>query len=103
MNREKSMGMSIGGHNYIIVLKDLSNNDKNNILYGRHMVEENIILINKNIEESRQKETLIHEILHSIHYNCGLEHDEKTIEALSNGLFQLGIGDYLWEKAQKGY
>ena len=97
------MGMNIGGHNYIIVLDELSSGEDNRVLYGRHLVEDNIILINSKIEKSRQQETLIHEILHSIHFNCGLEHDERTIEAISNGLFQLGIGDYLWKKAQKGY
>jgi len=39
--------------------------------------------------------------LHAIHYNTGLEHDERTIEAISNGLFQLGVGDYLWKKSLK--
>ena len=100
---KKSMGMNIGGHNYIIVLDELSSGKDNRVLYGRHLVEDNIILINSKIEKSRQQETLIHEILHSIHFNCGLEHDERAIEAISNGLFQLGIGDYLWKKAQKGY
>jgi hypothetical protein len=47
------------------------------------------------------EETLIHEVLHAIFYNTGLEHDEKQIEAISNGLFQLGIGDYLWKKSEK--
>tara|TARA_B100000029_G_scaffold206875_1_gene204627 strand:+ start:522 stop:830 length:309 start_codon:yes stop_codon:yes gene_type:complete len=101
--KNKSMGMNIGGHNYIIILEELCAGEQDKVLYGRHLVEDNIILINSKIEKSRQQETLIHEILHSIHYNCGLEHDERTIEAISNGLFQLGIGDYLWKKAQKGY
>ena len=63
--------------------------------------KDNIILINEGIEKTRKLETLIHEILHAICYNTGLEHDERQIEALSNGLFQLGIGEYLWKKSQK--
>ena len=107
LNREKkmdNMGLNLGGHQYSIVVDNLENEERvkdGNILYGRHLVEHNIILINQDIEQSRKEETLIHEVLHAIYFNCGLKHEEKTIEAVSNGLFQLGVGDYLWKKAKK--
>jgi Zn-dependent peptidase ImmA (M78 family) len=101
MAKEKKMRLNIGGHNYKIVELPLEHEDNDKELYGRHLVKDNIILINANIEESRKIETLVHEILHAIHYNTGLEHDERTIEAISNGLFQLGVGDYLWKKSLK--
>tara|TARA_R100000742_G_C4277536_1_gene99516 strand:- start:15 stop:335 length:321 start_codon:yes stop_codon:yes gene_type:complete len=97
-----NMSLNLGGHDYKIVLDPLEDKaEPGKILYGQHLVELNVILINSNIEQSRKEETLIHEVLHSIHYNSGLEHDERQIEAISNGLFQLGVGDYLWKKAQK--
>ena len=65
------------------------------------MIKLKKLIINEGIEKTRKLETLIHEILHAICYNTGLEHDERQIEALSNGLFQLGIGEYLWKKSQK--
>ena len=91
----------IGGHDYRIIFTDLQHLDETKEFYGRHEVKDNIIYINQNIEESRQKETLIHEILHALHFNYGLEHKEGYIDALSNGLFQLGMGEYLWKKIKK--
>jgi len=101
MSNKKAMELNIGGHLYKIVELPLEHEDNDKELYGRHLVKDNIILINESIEKSRKLETLIHEILHAICYNTGLEHDERQIEALSNGLFQLGIGEYLWKKSQK--
>jgi Zn-dependent peptidase ImmA (M78 family) len=93
--------IDIGGHIYTVVPTELTHEDSTRELYGRHEVKENVIYINKNIHESRQQETLIHEILHAIYFNCGLKHDEQYIDAISNGLFQLGIGEYIWKKIQK--
>ena len=101
MSDKKAMELNIGGHLYKIVELPLEHEDNDKELYGRHLVKDNIILINEGIEKSRKLETLIHEILHAICYTTGLEHDERQIEALSNGLFQLGIGEYLWKKSQK--
>jgi len=97
----KKMQLNVGGHNYTIMITPLEHEDDDKELYGRHLVKNNIILINEEIDDSRQKETLVHEVLHAICYNTGLEHSERMIEALSNGLFQLGVADYLWRKAQK--
>jgi len=97
----KKMKLNVGGHNYTIMITPLEHEDDDKELYGRHLVKNNIILINEEIDDSRQKETLVHEVLHAICYNTGLEHSERMIEALSNGLFQLGVADYLWRKAQK--
>ena len=95
--------ITIGGHKYSILLKDLVHEDDDKTLYGRHMVDANIIYLNKNIEESRKKETLIHEVIHAILYNTGQKHKEPMIEAISNGFFQLGIGDYIWEQVKKNW
>lgn len=95
------MKLEVGGHPYEILFDKLTHEDNRKELYGRHLVKENVILINEEIAHSRQQETLVHEILHAIFYNTGLKHDERIIEALSNGLHQLGVGDYLWKKAKK--
>ena len=97
----KKMELNIGGHNYNIMVTPLEHEDSSKELYGRHLVKNNIILINEEIEDSRQKETLMHEVLHAVYYNTGLEHNEREIEAISNGLFQLGVADFLWHKAQR--
>tara|TARA_R100001594_G_scaffold131372_1_gene170950 strand:- start:377 stop:670 length:294 start_codon:yes stop_codon:yes gene_type:complete len=95
------MKLNIGGHNYTIDCLDLQHEDSSKELYGRHLVRNSEILINNKINKERQEETLIHEVIHAILVNAGHEHDEGIIDALSNGLFQLGVGDYLWKKAQK--
>tara|TARA_R110000824_G_scaffold151672_1_gene322717 strand:- start:39 stop:365 length:327 start_codon:yes stop_codon:yes gene_type:complete len=101
MERDKKMGIlgeiSIGGHVYKIVVQELKHEDPKKTLYGRHSVDDNIIYISDSIVTSRKEETLIHEVLHAIFYNTGLDHNEHQIEAISNGLFQLGIGEYLWD------
>ena len=98
---KKAMELTIGGHLYKIVELPLTHEDESKELYGRHMVKDNIILINQEIHESRKQETLIHEVLHAIFYNYGLEHKEGLIDAISNGLFQLGVGEYLWKTSKK--
>ena len=98
---KKALEINIGGHDYRIIELPLQHEDESKELYGRHMVKENIILINEDIHPSRKEETLVHEILHAIFFNYGLEHEERLIDAISNGLFQLGVGDYLWKTSKK--
>jgi hypothetical protein len=101
MSKLSTMKLNIGGHLYKIAELPLKHEDDTKELYGRHLVKENIILINKDIETSRKYETLVHEVLHAIHYNTGLDHDERQIDAISNGLFQLGVGEFLWKTSKK--
>ena len=98
---KKALELNIGGHDYKIIELPLEHEDDTKELYGRHLVKENVILINDSIHESRKKETLIHEVLHAIFFNYGLEHSERNIDAISNGLFQLGVGDHLWKISKK--
>jgi Zn-dependent peptidase ImmA (M78 family) len=93
--------IDIGAHDYEVQLKKLIHEDQSKILYGRHSVDQNVIFINEDIVLSRKYETLIHEVIHAICYNTGQDHDENMIEALANGLHQLGVGEYLWKKIQK--
>jgi Zn-dependent peptidase ImmA (M78 family) len=95
------MKLDIGGHNYTVICENLTHEDSSKELYGRHLVKHSQILINNQIDDSRQKETLIHEILHAVLVNAGHDHDEGLIDAISNGFHQLGVGEYLWKKAQK--
>ena len=93
--------ITIGGHEYSILLKELVHEDDDKTLYGRHMVDSNIIYLNKDIVESGKKETLIHEVIHAILCNTGQQHKDPLIEAISNGFFQLGIGDYIWDQVKE--
>ena len=46
MVKKKSMKLNIGGHLYKIAELPLKHEDDTKELYGRHLVKENIILIN---------------------------------------------------------
>lgn len=98
---EKIGNIVLGGHKYQVLSKELISEDPSKDLYGRHEITQNLILINEVLNSDRAKETLIHEILHGILVNAGQEHPENIIDALSNGLFQLGVGDMLWKQVQK--
>jgi|TARA_R100001224_G_C3988897_1_gene138502 hypothetical protein len=90
--------MIIGGHHYKVKLVD-EMKVEGGIVLGMHNTKECVINIDKEQTLSRKKETLIHETIHAILTNAGFaEQDEHYIDTLANGLFQLGVGDLLWEK-----
>ena len=51
MGDKKAMELNIGGHLYKIVELPLEHEDNDKELYGRHLVKDNIILINEGIEK----------------------------------------------------
>ena len=83
----KKMQLNVGGHNYTIMITPLEHEDDDKELYGRHLVKNNIILINEEIEDSRQKETLMHEILHAVYYNTGLEQEYLHLKFVNKVMF----------------
>ena len=90
--------MKIGGHNYKINFVDEMKVEGGSIM-GVHNCRDCTINIDKELTQSRKKETLIHEILHAVLTNAGFqEQDEHYIDTIANGLFQLGVGDFLWKK-----
>tara|TARA_R110002051_G_scaffold184296_2_gene253695 strand:+ start:719 stop:1024 length:306 start_codon:yes stop_codon:yes gene_type:complete len=98
---KRSRSLNIGGHLYAVIEQPLVHKEENKELYGQHAVKHNIIRLNEEVTHSRKVETLVHEVLHAIYFNTGLEHNERQIEAISNGLHQLGVGDFLWKKSTK--
>ena len=87
--------IKIGGHRYKVayVGKFESRNTIGNCLQKDAKIE-----ILKGMPSSIEEETVIHEVLHAVCYHAGVSHDKKgmvneeqIIEALSNGLFQLGF------------
>jgi len=101
---EKGVMMSkfeIGGHTYKINETTLEKNEEGKSLLGMHDVKTNTILVDKEMTHSRKVETFMHEVIHVIYANTGCDHDERAIDALSNGLLQLGVADFLWKKVKK--
>tara|TARA_R110000823_G_scaffold281739_4_gene399981 strand:- start:5433 stop:5720 length:288 start_codon:yes stop_codon:yes gene_type:complete len=95
------MKFNIGGHTYKVNETTLEPTEDGKSLLGMHDVKTNTILVDKDMTHSRKVETFMHEIIHVIFSNTGCEHNEKSIDALSNGLLQLGVADYLWKKVTK--
>jgi len=91
----------IGGHTYKINETTLEKNEEGKSLLGMHDVKTNTILVDKEMTHSRKVETFMHEVIHVIYANTGCDHDERAIDALSNGLLQLGVADFLWKKVKK--
>ena len=91
----------IGGHTYKVNETKLEKTAEGKSLLGMHDVKTNTILVDEAMTHSRKVETFMHEVIHVIYSNTGCDHDEGTIDALSNGLLQLGVADFLWNKVQK--
>ena len=94
------MKFNIGGHTYKVIEKNLKPTPEGKSLLGIHDVKTNEILVDKGMTHSRKVETFMHEVIHVIYSNTGCDHDERSIDALSNGLLQLGVADYLWKKVK---
>jgi len=94
------MRLNIGGHKYAInEVKALEHEGKS--LLGLHDARVCAIDLDEGLTHTRKMETLLHEVIHVILTNSGGNHDEGQIDAIANGLLQLGVGKYLWDKASK--
>ena len=96
------MKLNIGGHNYVINEVPETVREDGKLLLGVHNVKDCTINIDKEMKHTRKVETLLHEVIHVILTNTGCEHNERTIDALANGMLQLGIGEYVWKKVKNG-
>jgi len=61
------------------------------------------IIIETDMEDSKILEVLCHEVLHAITYGTSLEMSETQVQVIANSLYQLGFGNYLWEKSGGKY
>ena len=76
---------------YEIIEKELVH--ENNGAYGRHEVRTNTILLNDKIHPDRKKETLFMKC-YTQYYSMVVRTPEHIIDCISNGLFQLGVGEH---------
>ncbi len=98
------MKIPICGHEYEIVYVDDFRGEAEKligrVLHGHHIIE-----IRDSLPQSQKIETILHEIGHCILWHQGHLGEELTSEAavaaFANGLFNLGVGEFLLEKAKK--
>lgn len=91
--------VKVGGINYAIELKDLSTrrDEENGKEFGWCVFDEDKIEINERLTQSRIEQVLIHELVHAIFYEAGLEQDEDTVNRIGIVLHQvLKDNDFSW-------
>jgi len=101
---KENMIIKICGHDYSINYVDGFKGEGENLLgrvqHGKHIIE-----IREDIPHSQRIETLIHEIGHCILWHYGHNSDEikgeNAIDAFANALYNLGVGDFIIDKAKE--
>jgi len=96
--------MKICGHDYKVTIEfvDGMKREDDKMWFGQVTISTGIIRIFPRARRSVQEESLIHEVIHAIiaHSNSKCSPDEGVIQAIAGGLYQLGVGKFLWEKAK---
>lgn len=82
--------IKVAGKEYIVERPEQSFVDAAEACDGIHMYASEIIKVAKRGTEHYQNTVFLHEVLHAIDYTyCGGVLDEKTIESLAVGLYQV--------------
>lgn len=82
--------IKVGGINYELIAKE-NLEDKNESVWGFVEYESSKIYVRSNISKQKQLQTIIHESLHAILHESGLDdyaNDEKIVTPLFNMLHQ---------------
>lgn len=96
--------MKICGHEYKVFIEFVDNMKREDdpMFFGQVRVSTGVIRLWPRAKRDVQEESLIHEIIHAIltHSNSRSAHDEQVVGAIAGGLYQLGVGKFLWKKAK---
>lgn len=85
--------VTILGREYPIVYEDLSGEN----LWGEHCQDELIIRVHNDLTEDQTRTTILHEALHAIFHESGLNRsltrklEESICRAIEHGLFRSGL------------
>jgi len=98
--------LSINGHLYTIRFiegkKAVYGTDDMEIL-GAVSMRNCEIILERYMEHSKILEVLCHEVVHALTHGTSLEMTETQVQVIANSLYQLGVGNYLWEKSGGKY
>tara|TARA_B100000131_G_scaffold276743_1_gene280130 strand:- start:295 stop:639 length:345 start_codon:yes stop_codon:yes gene_type:complete len=61
------------------------------------------IILERDMKHSKILEVLCHEVLHAITHGTSLNISETQVQVIANSLYQLGVGNYIWEKSGGEY
>src|SRR5574344_39084 len=83
--------VKVGGINYQVELVDLTTQRDEEIGWqlGYCHFHKDLIEINSKISEQRQRQTLVHEMMHAIYEEAGVEQDEGNVDALAKVVYQV--------------
>jgi hypothetical protein len=104
--KNKELMLSINGHEYNIRFvsgKKADYGSNEGEILGAISMSNCEIILEHNMKDSKILEVLCHEIMHAITFGTSLEMTETQVQVVSNNLYQLGFGDYLWKKAGGKY
>ncbi|WP_349516253.1 ImmA/IrrE family metallo-endopeptidase [Leuconostoc suionicum] len=82
--------IKVGGINYELIVKE-NLEDKNESVWGFVEYESSKIYVRSNISKQKKLQTVVHESLHAMLHESGLDdyaNDEKIVTPLSNMLHQ---------------
>ncbi len=83
------MNLKIGGHNYKVQFVDGVG-----VSMGMSAKIDNTIKITKDMTDSQKESTLLHEIIHALVDNFGVELTEQSVSILGEGLYQVLKDNY---------
>lgn len=83
--------LKIGGIYYYINEVEWKQESNGNMMFGLTHKESSTIEINTLISPQLQKQTLIHEMLHAVFFEAGIEQDneEDLVNRIANVLYQV--------------
>lgn len=89
----------VGGIDYKVELKDLSTrkDEEEGLQLGWCVFKEDLIEINENLTTARQHQTFIHELMHAVLFEAGIEQDEDIVNRVGLIMYQvLKDNDFSW-------
>lgn len=96
--------IKVGGITYDVHHVDLTTHrdEELGMQLGYCHFHNDLIETNSKISEQRKNQTLIHEMMHAMYEEAGLEQNEEEVDALAKVLFQvLQDNDFSWLKRHK--
>ena len=80
--------IKIGPLSYQVIRVKELRNDNGTRLYGEHRPSDQIIYLDEDLSLEREKEVVLHELLHAIwcQYHLPKDNEEQYIDCIGNGL-----------------
>lgn len=91
--------VKVGGINYQVELVDLTTqrDEELGMQLGYCHYHKDLIEVNSKISKQRQEQTLVHEMMHAIYEEAGVQQDEDNVDVLAKVLYQvLKDNDFSW-------